>query len=245
LAVAVTAALTSAAPSPVQVIDSNIVGPHTSALTSAPTSLPGAQKAFLDKYQPTSNAASDFIGQKERDHFTSAGLCYAEYPCFSIQNAAIAAVGTAPAISQDQMSGFLDYIMQMPTVTFQESPDDHAYTGLKLNQNGVVLDVISPPGMIAPSAMAGMVFDLYKIQAGEPSVNSIRGLQAASDLSPYANVALCLYPSTLEGADITNFCAGKELNGDPMAKPGLTKRFSIEALFAGFCHTIDIPLLCP
>jgi hypothetical protein len=230
----------------VQVLDANVSGPNTSALPQAPADISAAQKGFLDKYQPASNAASEFIGQKNSDKFTSAGYCYAQYPCFSVQNGAVVSIGTAPAITQDQVSALLDQILASPNVTFAEGKSANSLTGTSFSAGNTVLDIVSPPGMVPPNVVAGMAFDLYKMQAGGQSTNSVRGLQAASDNAPYANVALCLYPSGVDQNSASNFCSGKEPDGSVVsAGSKLAKRFSLDEILTAFCSHVDIPILCP
>jgi hypothetical protein len=240
-----TASTTGAAASPVQFFSANVHGPNTSALPHVPSNLPAQEKAFLDKYQPASDAASKFIGQKSRDRFASAGYCFSEYPCFSVENAAAVSIDNVPFITQTQASQMMDHILAQPRIHFEGPTANHSFTGLKLTVGNVVLDVISPPGIVPSKVMAGFVFDMYKMQSGDPSTNSIRALQAASDTAPYANVAFCLYPAGINETAALNFCVGKELDGTLKKAAQNAKRFSLDGLFNDFCNFLDIPVLCP
>jgi hypothetical protein len=215
-------------------------------LTAAPTTLPQAEKAFLDKYQPLSNDASAFIGSKNGDNFTSSGLCFSEYPCFSVDFASTVGIGSTAPISQVQMAGLLDAITAMPVVQFDQASTDSPLNGFKVTSNGVVFEVISSPGMVSSSVMAGVAFDLYKIQGDDSKSNSIRGLLAATDNAPNPFKALCLYPEAADAGMAGDFCAARDPFGASEKVAKLAKRgLSVAGLLSGFCGLVDVPILCP
>lgn len=228
----------------IQVFPADVHGPNIGALQPTPSNLSSSLRLFLDKYQPVANAASARIGAKDEALFTSAGHCFAEFPCFSVERGAMATIGSQEEVTQEQVSAILDRLTSSPTVSFE--PDASTMlSGLKLTANQATLQVIAAQGTVPSSFLAGMVFDMYKMQHDNPTTNSIRAIQAKSDGEERPFVALCLYP---EGADATqarNFCLGKELDGSPTPlTQSKTKRFSIEHGLSFLCGLIQIPIIC-
>lgn len=156
----------------------------------------------------------------------------------------MATIGSQEEVSQEQVSAILDHLTSSPTVSFE--PDSSTMlSGLKLTANQATLQVIAAQGSVSSSFLAGMVFDMYKMQHDNPTTNSIRAVQAKADDQERPFVALCLYP---EGADATqahNFCLGKELDGSstPITQ-SKAKRFSVEHGLSFLCGLIKIPILC-
>jgi hypothetical protein len=226
------------------VFPADVRGPNTSALQSAPANLPSNTRSFLEKYQPLADAASAKLGAKSEAVFTSAGHCFAEFPCFSVERGAMASIGSLEEVTQEQVSAILDRIMSSPTVAYKPSASN-MLSGLKLTANQATLEVIASQGTVPSSFLAGMVFDMYKMQHNDPATNAIRAVQAKTDGQERPFVALCLYP---EGADATqahNFCLGNSLDGSPMPHAqGNAKRFSIEHGLNFLCGIIPIPLVC-
>jgi hypothetical protein len=234
-----------ATPSTVQELPADVQGPNTGALRHIPSNLPADELSFLNKYQPHSNVASAQIGSKDQDPFTSSGYCFAEYPCFSVQKGGVATIGTGGEITKEQVSKILDDLLSNPQATFDQSNKDTVFSGLKTTVDGAVLEVIASPGTIDSNFLAGMVFDMYKMQSDNPSTNSIRAVQAKTDGKDQPFVGLCLYPQSADPTKAYNFCLGKELDGTPMpAKSLKVKRFSIQGGLSFICGLIEVPLLC-
>jgi hypothetical protein len=210
-------------------------------LVPTPSNLDATTKAFLDKYQPLSDAASTFIGPTKNDLFDSAGFCYVDYPCFSVEEAAVATVDSTPAITQTQMAGLLDNITANSTVTFGQSATDEI-SGMQISSNGAVLEIISAPAMWPSDAMAGVAFDLFKLQGGDSSSNAIRAFLAATDGAPNPMIALCLYPEAANRAAVSDFCLGMDLVGG--SSGAKVKRFSFAGVLGNFCSNHNVPLLC-
>jgi hypothetical protein len=226
----------------------DVRGPDRNALKPAPADLPNDLRGFLEKYQPLSNVASEKIGPKSEALFSSVGHCFAEFPCFSVERAAAATIGDKEEVTEDQVSAILDKLLaSSPTVTFEPSHEVNSLSGLKLTANQATLEVIAFPGTMAADFLAGMVFDMFKMQHDNPETNSIRAVQAKTDGKERPFVALCLYP---EGADPTqthNFCLGNNLDGSPALPAQHTKRFLgdlLNTLRNTGCGLISIPIIC-
>lgn len=236
---------------PVQLLPQTVQGPNANALAKTPSNLASTTKSFLDTYQPRSSVASDFIGPKNGAHFSSAGYCFAEYPCFSVNQGAMASIGTKAEVTAEQMSALLDSVLTQDHVTFDHSTMTSMLSGFKTTKNGATLEIVAPAGTMSSSVVAGMAFDMFKLQSNNAQTNSIRAVQTPSDGHPAPIMALCVYPD--QGSDTThltaiqNFCVGKELDGSVApASQRMTKRdFSIGALLGDVCSVIDLPILCP
>ena len=229
----------------VQIFPADVHGPNTAALHHAPADLLDDLKSFLDKYQPLANNASANIGAKDQDLFTSAGHCFAEYPCFSVERGAMASIGDSEEITPIQVSALLDKLLSTPVATFDHTRPQSPLSGLRLTTNQATLEVVAPPGTISTTFLAGMVFDMYKMQHNDPTTNAIRAVQAKTDNQERPFVALCLYPEDADLAQAYNFCISNELDGSQtvISQP-FSKRFSLEGGFSFLCGIIKIPLLC-
>jgi hypothetical protein len=226
-------------------LPADVHGPDTSALQHVPANLSSDLRSFLERYQPLADLAANEIGTKEQDVFTSAGHCFAEFPCFSVERGAMATIGNQEEVTLQQISAVLDQMLLSPTVTFQHNPTT-SLSGLKLTVNEATLEVIAAHGSISSSFLAGMVFDMYKMQHDNPATNSIRAVQAKTDGKERPFLALCVYPEQADAAQAHNFCLGNELNGTSSGahEQSKEKRQSIEGLLGGICSFIEIPLLC-
>lgn len=232
----------------VQAIPEAVSGPTLSELPHEPSDLAADVKAFLTKYQPYANNASDLIGPKQADKFSAAGLCFEETPCFTVNSVSVVSIPTTsgqpvPALSIAQVSSILDSLLAHPQTTFDDSDHSTVFSGLKMASNGAVLEVIAPKGTVASSLVAGMVLDTYKASVNS-GANAVRAIEAQRDGATSPSVALCLYPSSANATASQNFCVGKELDGSVVPNT-LGKRFNKRfSLFGDFCALIDIPILC-
>jgi hypothetical protein len=242
----------STPPSAVQTIAQAVAGPNLAGLVHEPSDLSGDAKALLSKYQTYADAASTFIGAKQSDMFSSAGFCFQESPCFSVDRVSVAEISSAsgqsiPSVGVTQISALLDSILAQPSTTFDDSNHDTVFSGLKSTVNGVTLEIIAPKSTVPSAFVAGMVFDTYKASVNS-ATNAVRAVQAQQDGAAPPSIAICLYPATADVTGSQNFCLGKELDGSAVntavAQRALAARFSLEGLWDGFCHTIDIPILC-
>jgi hypothetical protein len=232
----------------VQALSKDIIGADWASLVHAPSNLPASQKAFLDKYQPLSEKALSAISPVDNGAFSKAGSCFAEYPCFSVERGAVATIGDKQEVTRDQVSAILDHLTSSPTAVIDQSNSDTMFSSLKVTKNQATLQVIAAPGTIQSDILAGMVFDMFKLQSEDPATNAIRAVKAKTDGKERPFFALCLYP---EGADKTqeayNFCIGNQLDGTPTLAPpkrSQDKRFSFEGGVSMLCSFIKIPLLC-
>ena len=228
----------------IQVFPADVHGPNTSALHSAPANLSSSTRSFLQKYQPLADAASANIGAKSEATFTSAGHCFAEFPCFSVERGAMVSIGTQEEVTQEQVSAILDRLMSAPTATYAPT-FANLVSGLKITANQATLEVIAGQGTVPSNVLAGMVFDMYKMQHDDPATNAIRAVQAKPDGQERPFVALCLYPEGVDATQAHNFCLGNSLDGSPMPHTHApAKRFSIEHGLSFLCGIIPIPILC-
>jgi hypothetical protein len=225
------------------VFPADVHGPNTAALQPAPANLPSTARSFLQKYQPLADAASAKIGEKSEAVFTSAGHCFTEFPCFSVERGAMASIGTQEEVTQEQVSAILDRIMSAPTATYAPT-SSNMLSGLKLTAKQATLEVIAAQGTVPSTFLAGMVFDMYKMQHDDPATNAIRAVQAKTDGQERPFVAICLYPEGADANQAHNFCLGNKLDGSPMSPTSKAKRFSIEHGLNFLCGIIPIPLLC-
>ena len=70
--------------------------PDTQALSAALVDLGSSVDAFLQKYQPLSAAASNFIESKNADFFPLARYYFSDYPYFLVARAVVAAMSSPP-----------------------------------------------------------------------------------------------------------------------------------------------------
>jgi hypothetical protein len=232
----------------IQDIPQTISGPNLSGLAHQPTNLSADDKAFLSKYQPYSNTASDLIRPKQNDKFSAAGWCFEETPCFSVDRVSVVAMPAAsgqplPALTTAQVSALLDSILATTNTTFDNSNHDTVFTGLKTALNGAVLEVIAPQSTVPSSLVAGMVMDTFKASIGS-STNAVRSVEAQADGGAAPSVAICLYPAGADSTASQNFCVGKELDGSVARSTPVTISKRSFSLFGDLCSLIDIPLLC-
>src|SRR3954467_14501096 len=230
----------------VQVLPAAIVGADRAALVPAPTNLPADQKAFLDKYQPLSEKAFVAVSPVQKGAFSNTGSCFAEYPCFSVERGSVATLGDKEEVTREQVSAILDHLTASPTALIDQSNPDTLFSSLKVTKNHATLQVIAAPGVVPSDTLAGMVFDMFKLQSEDPATNAIRAVKARTDGQEVPFFALCLYP---EGADKTqeayNFCIGNQLDGKPISSSPSPAKRALERRRLNFlCSFIQIPLIC-
>lgn len=234
------------ADSAIQQFAADVQGPDLGALKPAPADLPSELRSFLEKYQPLSKVASDEVGPKNEARFSSVGHCFSEFPCFSVERAAAATIGDKEEVTVEQVSAILDQLTanSSSTVNFGQSQGPNSMSGLKMSASQATLEVVAYPGTMPVRFLAGMVFDMYKMQHDDPATNSIRAVQAKTDGKKRPFVALCLYPEGADQAQAHNFCLGNNLDGSPaIPHDRMAKRFFDDILDFG-CGLIDIPILC-
>jgi hypothetical protein len=156
----------------------------------------------------------------------------------------MASIGTQEEVTQEQVSAILDRLVSAPTATYAPT-SSNMLSGLKVTANQATLEVIASQGTVPSNFLAGMVFDMYKMQHDNPATNAIRAVQAKTDGQERPFVALCLYPEGVDATQAHNFCLGNTLDGSPMPQmQANTKRFSLEHGISFLCGLIPIPLLC-
>ena len=229
----------------VHVLTTNVTSTDGSGFPSTTGKLDSAQKAFLEKYQPLSDAAVEKISPVEGP-FSAAGFCSKDYPCLSVNKAAVATIGNKEEVERDQVVGLLDQLTKTPKTRFGKVPGN-VFTGLKIVYEGAVLDVIAAPGEIDSSVLGGMAFDMFKLQADDIATNAIRATQAKTQGGSNPLLALCLYPEGADSQKTYQFCVGNELDGSPMPSPTVSASSAKrqEGGVSGIiCSIIDIPLIC-
>jgi hypothetical protein len=221
-------------PNRVHVLDATITGADKTAFPPVPAQLDGAQRAFLEKYQPLSDAALTKVAPVSHTSFSAAGFCFSEFPCLSVAHVAVATVGDKEEVEREQVAAILDRLTASPNTTFGAVPGK-LFTGLRVAEKGAILDVIAAPGTMESNVLGGLVFDMFKLQSDDVSTNAIRAAPAPTDGHAADPLALCLYPEGADAQRAFNFCTGKELDGSagPSGKPGRAKRGLISDLFSG------------
>ncbi|KAI9715465.1 MAG: hypothetical protein M1812_005941 [Candelaria pacifica] len=202
----------------VKSIPQTVKGENKDKLQKAPSTLSSQTVDFLKKYQHYSEDASKVVPSHDQITFSSEGQCYAEYPCFSVNNADKAAIKTSdgkpvPEITEEQMAQLLDTILANKDTHFDDSNPNSPWGGLKQAEQDAVLEIIGPKGTVPSNEAVGMVFDTYKLQAGDNSANAVRAVIAQPDNGPKPKIAFCLYPKGVDQSAAKNFCIGKELDG--------------------------------
>jgi hypothetical protein len=134
--------------------------------------------------------------------------------------------------------------MLVPTATYAPT-FANMVSGLKVTANQATLEVIASQGTVPSNVLAGMVFDMYKMQHDDPATNAIRAVQAKPDGQERPFVALCLYPEGVDATQAHNFCLRNGLDGSPMPYTrALAKRFSFEHGIQFLCRMIPVLILC-
>lgn len=248
-------AATSAAPAllsrstshSVEVLPAGIRGEDKSTLTT-PASIDPVQEEFLRKYQPLSEATLGSIRPVSEAVFSSTGSCFSKYPCFTVERAAVAAIGDKEEVNRDQVSAILDSLNSTSSIVVtQDDNPATLYPSYTKTIQGATLQIIALPGELPTDILGGLVFDLFKLQSDNPLTNSIRAVQAKTDGKERPFLALCLYPEGIDETQAYNFCIGNELDGSPSPytpTSHVDKRLSLEGLINFGCGLIQIPLLC-
>jgi len=205
----------------------------------ARSDLDPAQRAFLEKYQPLSDAASKAIGPVDGTTPSGSGFCSNDFPCATVTKTTATNLGEKEEIERDTASALLDQLTASPEVTLGKVQGSDL-NGLKLTHEGAVLDIIGVPGTFKSEVLAGMVFDMYKFQSDDVTTNSIRATPAKSDRATGSPMALCLYPEGADAEEAHQFCIGKDMEGNPTVPPTMNKRQISDLL----CGIIDIPIVC-
>lgn len=236
---------------PVQAATSVVPVASASALASPAQPLDDGTRAFLDRYQPDSNAAAQLPGSAALDAFPATGLCMQEYPCFSVDRVAFATFDAPSGLTQTQAGQLLDAILAQPNISTDASRPNTVVNGARIVASDLTLDVMAPSGALDSAVLAGSVFDLVKAQGLQPGTDAIRGVAASTQPGALPTMGLCVYPTGADAGAAANFCQGKELDGSATVSsttaggPSKAKRFSVDELLTGFCAHIDIPLICP
>lgn len=222
-----------------------IQGLDKSGFPNAPSNLKAETKQFLEKYQKYSDKAVKSINPASGDKFASNGICYSEYPCFSVQKSAVGTIGNSEEVSQKQVSALLDQVLSSDTVTYDNENGPAPFTGQQWTAEGATLSVIAPGGTAPSDVVAGLVFDLFKLQTEDATTNSIRAVKALGDGEQRPTVALCLHPADADAQKAYNFCIGKQLDGSymPTETDNNNKR-DVGDIADFICNLIDIPILC-
>lgn len=225
-------------------IPQTVQGPHAAQLSPVPATLDAGTRAFLQRYQPLSDAATRTIGNEDADSFVASGLCFADFPCFSVDRVGSVQLGAGNALlDQTHVRGLLDQLTAQPTVTLDQSHPNTVLYGTHAEWNGLTLEIISPPGSASSDFIGGLVFDMYKAVGQGGTANAVRAVPAYANGTQVSPIALCMFPSAADAGSAANFCAGKEPDGSTSS--ALRRRgFSLGSLFQGFCSVIDLPLLC-
>lgn len=220
-------------------------GTDRKALQPVPANLTADVRSFLQKYQPLSNIAGDHIGPRNNARFSAVGHCFIDFPCFSVEQGAAATIGTQEEITQDEVSTLLDQLTSSPEVEFKILSKDPIASGLKLTARHAVLEVVAPPSKISADTLAGMVFDMFKMQQDNPTTNSIRAVQAQADGQPRRYMALCLYPDGANSTQAHDFCLGNKPDGTPaFSAQRESKRDLIDDGLGLLCGFLPIPGIC-
>lgn len=239
--------LPRSAPQTIEVLPADVRGEDRSTLTT-PTGIDPAQEAFLEKYQPLSEAALSSIRPVSQATFSKTGSCFSDYPCFTVERAAVATIGDEEEVNRDQVSAILDSLNSTASVMVEQDDNPATlYPSYTKTIQGATLQVIAPPGELSTHLLSGLVFDLFKLQSDNPLTNSIRAVQAKTDGKERPFVALCLHPEGADALQAYNFCIGNELDGKPSPRvptSNVNKRLSFEGGLNFFCGLIKIPILC-
>ena len=235
-------------------------------LAHQPANLPADATAFLAKYQPSSNAASDLIGPKASNQISTAGWCFQETPCSSVDRVSVVSVPSSsgaalPALNPGQIASLLDSILATPETTYSDANHDTVFSGLKKTINGVVLEIIAPKGTVASALVAGITVDAFKASIA-PGANAVRAVMAQKEGDGSHPSAICLYPDGAEPTAAQNFCFGKELDGSVTPRSsgvearsprgrgggggggGIGGALGALGLAGVACGFIELPILC-
>ncbi|KAF2001564.1 hypothetical protein P154DRAFT_619239 [Amniculicola lignicola CBS 123094] len=224
-----------------------------------------AETEFLNKYQPLSDAAAKAVAPVTQVKFASTGSCSREYPCWSVERGGLASIGDKQEISRNQIAAILDELTKKDKCAFDKTAPELAFSGLRISIDGAVLQVFSPPAELEAEILAGMVFDMYKLQCNDVTTNSIRAVAAKTDDKERPALAMCVYPEGADPVVTGNFCRGLQLDGQhmpddkemepmPMTPVEQEEELTTQIVERGFdsiqgilnigCGFFDIPILC-
>lgn len=89
--------------------------------------------------------------------------------------------------------------------------------GGKIKHKGVVVHIIAAKDRIRSKALAGYLFDAWKLIALEKEPTAIRAVRAQADGKPIKLVSVCVYPRHTDKEMVKNFCLGID-NAEMQAK---------------------------
>lgn len=226
----------------------NLIGSGLVSALPAPGPQGDGNTSLLDKYQGLSNAASAYVGAQGNGQGPTTGNCSTAYPCSSISRVGSAHLApTSAALDDDQVSTLLNHMTASATLTLDHSDPSTVLSGMKLSTgvDGTTVAVIGPPGTIDSQALAGMVWDMYK--AADPAhnnVNVVRATDATGAGQLHPMLALCLYPTALEGDAVRSYCMARGEGATPQKRGVLARDVQKRSLFDSLCSAIDIPIIC-
>ena len=197
----------------VQALKQDITGADPTEWPKADGHQAERYKKMLDKYQKFSEEASEDIGAKSHNHFSSAGLCDQKHICVTITNASIAqlepAQGKKPkAVGKKQMAALLNHVSTQKTITLNKEIHKGFLHRGKQKVEGVVARFTAPKKEIKPEVLAGYLFDAWKLMALEKEPTAIRAVRAQTDGQPIELMSFCLYPEGFKKKQVKNFCLG-------------------------------------
>lgn len=171
-------------------------------------------KEILHKYQKYSDDTSKKIGPKTHNHFSSNGLCSDKYRCLTVTNASIAHIPartgrTVKPVGEKDLSELLEKLVSGKSHVHLTNKVHKTFLhGGKIKHKGVVIHIIAAKDRIRSKALAGYLFDAWKLMALEKEPTAIRAVRAQADGKPIKLVSVCVYPRHTDKEMVKNFCLG-------------------------------------
>jgi len=171
-------------------------------------------KEILHKYQKYSDNTSKKIGPKTHNRFSGNGLCSDKYRCLTVTNASISHIPartgrTVKPVGEKDLSELLDKLVNGKSHVHLTNKVHKTFLhGGKIKHKGVVIHIIAAKDRIRSKALAGYLFDAWKLMALEKEPTSIRAVRAQADGKPIKLVSICVYPRHTDKRMVKNFCLG-------------------------------------
>ncbi|KAF1997538.1 hypothetical protein P154DRAFT_524745, partial [Amniculicola lignicola CBS 123094] len=187
-------------------------GENNDKLKPVPDDLPQDQLEFLKKTEEYVDMASKIKGERN-GMFAGSGLCFQEYPCYSIINPNAAQNGDHEEIDIKTASELVDAIVKEPKIKYTyEAVPNSMFAGYQAEAGDFVFQIQGDVNKEVDSkVVAGLFTNLVQIQFNvnpdEEKSNTIRGAKVVGEGETEFQI-VCLYPKGADALAVQSFCLG-------------------------------------